>query len=239
MLNPSCREIRSELIEGARAGVLAPKLAAHVARCEACARFHEGQSRLSGAFAALAEGLEPAPSRIEAGLLAELNKREAGMRRVSSRRRMSPVAIGAGAIAAALVAGLVFRPHAQPIVATPQPLTADIAPAAPVAAEPPPIPVKPKRRPTPRPIKVVEAAGDINSSPFIELPWTVPLTPNEPASIVRMNLAVSALIAAGFSVNADPAGAAAADVVVGMDGRARAVRLVSISDTVSSNRRMQ
>jgi hypothetical protein len=238
MRNPSCREIRDQLTEAARAGVLTAVLSAHIAGCEECALFHARQSRLSGAFTALREGLEPPPLRIEAALLAELDRREVDRRKAPVRRPGYRTTVLGGAIAAALIAGLVFRPHPEPIAATPQTLTAVIS-AAPVVAEPAPAPVKPKQRRASRQVKATDAAADINSSPFIELPWTVPLAPNEPASVVRMNLAVSALIAAGFSVNADPAGAAAADVVVGMDGRARAVRLVSISDTVDSNRRMQ
>jgi hypothetical protein len=124
------------------------------------------------------------------------------------------------------------------MAAPPQPAAESVA-LAPVVVEPTPAPIKPKPRAPVRQAKATDTAPEISASPFVELPWTVPLAPNEPASVVRMNLAVSALIAAGFSVNADPAGAAAADVVVGMDGRARAVRLVSISDTVNSNRRMQ
>lgn len=236
MRNASCREIRDQLVEAARAGTLTPLLAAHIARCEECALFRAGQSRLSSALAALRAGLEPAPPQIEAALLGELARRERA-RRVPARRGYA-IAAGGGAIAAALVAGLVFRPHSEPMATPPQPVAEFVA-AAPVVVEPTPVPITPKPRAPVRQAKATDTAPDISASPFIELPWTVPLAPNEPASVVRMNLAVSALIAAGFSVNADPAGAAAADVVVGVDGRARAVRLVSISDTVNSNRRMQ
>jgi len=219
MRNASCREIRDQLIEAARAGTLAPVLSAHIARCEECARFSAGQSRLSHALATLSKRLEPVPPQIEAALLAELDRREMARRRLPVRRRGYASAAVGGAIAAVLVAGLVFRPQAEPIAVTPQPLTAAVVPTVAVVAEPTPAPVKPRRRTAPRQVKATDAAADINSSPFIELPWTVPLAPTEPASVVRMNLAVSALIAAGFSVNADPASAAAADVVVGMDGR--------------------
>jgi hypothetical protein len=248
MRNASCREIRDQLIEAARAGTLTPTLAAHVEKCEGCARFHARQSRLSSAFALLSEGLGPAPPRIEAALLAELDRRDRERRKVPVRRRGYRIAVFGGAIAATLVAGLVlrslvlrdwaFQPHTEPIVAMPSPVPAFVAPE-PVAAEPPPVSIQPKRRAPVPEVKAADPVADINSSPFVELPWTVPLAPNEPASVVRMNLAVSALIAAGFSVDADPASAAAADVVVGVDGRARAVRLISISDTVNSNRRKQ
>src|SRR5215831_11887966 len=140
MFNPSCREVRDELIEVARAGALTPALGAHLARCEECALFYAGQARLSGAFAALREGLEPAPLRIEAALLAELDRRRAPVRRPGYL-----IAALGGAIAAALVAGLIVRPRSEPIAATPQPVAALVA-QAPATVEPTAIPAKPKRR---------------------------------------------------------------------------------------------
>lgn len=230
MRTAPCREIRDRLIEAARGESLTPQLAAHVARCEECARFLRGQVRLSAALANLHPG--PAPARIEAALLAELDQRKAPVRRGWYR-----TAVVGGTIAAALVAAVIFRPGAEPITAAvAEPVT------SPTVVEAPADPIKLKpRRPVPHPSAKApaETTADNNSAPFIELPWTVPLAANEPASVVRMNLAVSALIAAGLSVDADPASAAAADVVVGMDGRARAVRLVSISENLNANRRMQ
>jgi hypothetical protein len=49
-----------------------------------------------------------------------------------------------------------------------------------------------------------------------------------------MDLPASALIAAGLPVHvSDPGARAGADVVAGEDGRARAVRLISVSDSTS------
>jgi hypothetical protein len=67
--------------------------------------------------------------------------------------------------------------------------------------------------------------------PFVPIPYVTPLAPYERANVVRVNVPVAALLAAGLPVAAADAGATAqADLVVGPDGRARAVRLVSISD---------
>jgi hypothetical protein len=66
--------------------------------------------------------------------------------------------------------------------------------------------------------------------PFVEIPYIAPLAPYERTSIVRMDVPVSALIAAGFEVHAADTGAALrADVLFGQDGRAHAIRLVSNS----------
>jgi hypothetical protein len=79
-------------------------------------------------------------------------------------------------------------------------------------------------------------APRVAAEPFVEIPYIAPLAPYERTSIVRMEVPVSALIAAGFDVHAVDTGAAlTADVLFGQDGRARAFRPVSNS---ISNRRI-
>jgi len=61
--------------------------------------------------------------------------------------------------------------------------------------------------------------------PFLEIPYTPPLAPYERTRIVRMQVPVAALIAAGFEVHAADTGSALeADVLFGQDGRAHAIR---------------
>jgi hypothetical protein len=65
---------------------------------------------------------------------------------------------------------------------------------------------------------------------FVPIPYVLPPAPYERVEVVRMKLPVTALIAAGFRMQTADLGAQAeADVIVGQDGRARAVRLISIS----------
>jgi hypothetical protein len=67
--------------------------------------------------------------------------------------------------------------------------------------------------------------------PFLNIPYTVPLAPEEPAALVRTRIPVNQLIAAGFHLEVssmDPEAVIEADVLVGQDGRARAIRPVSI-----------
>jgi hypothetical protein len=83
-----------------------------------------------------------------------------------------------------------------------------------------------------RPLPMERIAGE----PFVEIPYIAPLAPYERTNIVRMEVPVAALIAAGFDVHAvDTAAALSADVLFGQDGRARAIRLVSNS-VPNSNR---
>ncbi len=66
-------------------------------------------------------------------------------------------------------------------------------------------------------------------APFMEIPYVTPLAPYERIEVKRMDLPVSALIAAGFDVlHAPDTGASLrADVLFGQDGRAHAIRIVT------------
>jgi hypothetical protein len=71
-----------------------------------------------------------------------------------------------------------------------------------------------------------------DASQFITIPYTVPLSPEERATVVRMTIPVTALLAAGFQMPAaDPTTTVQADVLVSQDGRARAIRPVSIPNS--------
>jgi hypothetical protein len=66
------------------------------------------------------------------------------------------------------------------------------------------------------------------AEPFLEIPFVAPLAPYERAEVQRMDVPVAALMAAGFEVHLpDTAGTVKADVLVGQDGRAHAIRLIS------------
>jgi hypothetical protein len=66
------------------------------------------------------------------------------------------------------------------------------------------------------------------AEPFLAIPFVAPLAPYERAEVQRMDLPVAALVAAGFEVHLpDTAGTVKADVLVGQDGRAHAIRLIS------------
>lgn len=62
---------------------------------------------------------------------------------------------------------------------------------------------------------------------FVEIPYLAPLDPHENATVVRMDVKVATLLAAGYRVTADPDRIVPADVLVGEDGRAHAVRMVA------------
>jgi hypothetical protein len=66
--------------------------------------------------------------------------------------------------------------------------------------------------------------------PFLQIPYVTPRAPYERAEVMRMTVPLTALIAAGFEVHTAEVGATvSADVLVGQDGRALAIRLVPSS----------
>jgi hypothetical protein len=88
---------------------------------------------------------------------------------------------------------------------------------------------RPQPEPPNSPATVSEDARE-SERPFVPIPYVTPLGAYERAEIVRMEVPVAALIAAGLPMRTtDPGARAEADVVVGQDGRARAVRLISVS----------
>jgi hypothetical protein len=81
--------------------------------------------------------------------------------------------------------------------------------------------------PVPVPNSAEAPAAD---RPFVQIPYVTPRAPYERAEVMRMNVPLTALIAAGFEVHTAEVGAAvSADVLVGQDGRALAIRLVPSS----------
>lgn len=85
----------------------------------------------------------------------------------------------------------------------------------------------PRAKPQVVPGPLLTVDGDAES-PFVPVPYSMPLDSYETGMVLRMNVPVAALIAAGYRIPvADPTAIVVADVLVGDDGRAHAVRLVS------------
>lgn len=216
-----CREFESALIEGAR-------VTAHLEVCEDCRMAFERQIRLRAAARVLAAEAArfSTPAKVEQALLREMANVHV------LRRRRIVYSIAGGAIAAAL-ALTVWMMHQseprRPVIRIASRVPQAAAPVL-VVVEQPVAQHFNKRRS--RAAKSAHAP----QQPFIAIPYTSPLEPYERADVMRMDLPVSALIAAGLPMSmADPAALARADVLVGQDGRARAIRLVSVSASSTSS----
>lgn len=80
----------------------------------------------------------------------------------------------------------------------------------------------------PAPVRIAQPVGT-GESLYLPIPYTVPLTAGERVEVQRMEIPLTALIAAGFQVGvSDPGAVVQADVLVSQDGRARAIRPLSI-----------
>jgi hypothetical protein len=237
----SCRHWRDSLMELSRGGLFEvnerKRAVSHMSVCAGCSRFFDEQLSLTAAEGAFADEIAAVlpPFEIEQAVLAEYAAR-ARMR----RRRFVRPSIATAGIAAALVCASLFLPrHAGP---------KPDAGSKPVVVAPTILPVAPKpessrtaiRRVRRRPKPTPSAAQANTEEPFVAIPYTIPLDPRERATVVRMEMPVAALTAVGLGVPAaDSSASAQADVIVGEDGRMRAIRLVSISDSNSDRRRYQ
>jgi anti-sigma factor RsiW len=78
-----------------------------------------------------------------------------------------------------------------------------------------------------RPVPQASPAMAIDES-FVPIPYVQPLDRYEIATVLQMDVSVAALISVGYKLDmSDPTAVVKADVLVGEDGRAHAVRLVS------------
>lgn len=174
------------------------------------------RSRIQEGLRALAEAEHRRPSAtIEAALLGELQR--------AARATRWKVAVVLGSLAAGL-ACLIFvsRPHSRDAqVIAVQPV---VAAARPMAESPSPIPAPRHRR---RVHRSVMPAQEVAVAEFTEVPFAAPLDTGERAQLVRVSMPVTTLASWGFNMDAsDPDRVVNADVVVGENGLARAVRLL-------------
>jgi hypothetical protein len=187
----------------------------------------QNQDRLSEALRGLREEAAgtAAPEALEGVLLDAFRQRHA-----TPVQQPKRAVWAAAAIAASLTAAVAWRVSNPPIVNIGKP------PAVAVTAppQPPQVTVKPavmkSRRPKRKaaPAKQYAAAPQPapRQEPFIAIPYAPAFTPYEDAQVVRVNMAGASVRRLGLPAVADRV---EADLVIGNDGLARAIRLVSNS----------
>ena len=181
------------------------RAAEHLKECAICSGLHAELAQRAGRVAIWMEMLpEPKPVTAMPVLVV----------RSPSRWRW---AAAAAALAASITIGLVMAPKRAPeklVVAAPQNVVPKaVAPQLPPVSSPPPVQVKPAIiRRVPR-----KGAAPIKPKPRIETYVALDDEPIETGIVVRVGL---------------NGGQVPADVIVGPDGRARAIRLVDFSGEV-------
>lgn len=219
----TCGDFRENLLDGER-GCQDATAVEHVRDCEQCARALLNQRTLREGLKAIAgyERAMPAPS-IEAQLLAYFGPPRRPRGRVS--RWLVP------ALAGMMAAGLLLTrtaPHSHK------------PPALVAKMPPPPAPLESTRQiGMPAPLfsprnahRAKPAIGNLGTraepeTPFMRIPYAAPLLPTEQIEIVRVNLPAAALASLGVSAEGPHPGTRVdADLVLGENGLARAVRLI-------------
>ncbi len=176
----------------------------HVASCSACAVVAANRKRLAAGLQALTREWDgtSAPARVEARVIASFRSQ---WRIPAKKSRSSWRVATVWATAAALTIGMaLFLVRGNP--------TRVASPAIQVASAPAEI----------NEVLDVEAAG------FVPLPNAAQITPDEEVDIVRLELPRASVIALGYPMSEETAASdkVEADVVLGADGLARAVRLL-------------
>ena len=187
---------------------------------------YDAEQRLRGLLASAAEtdGLRT-PDRVETALIGELRRR--------NRWLLAGRLTAAGALAAAVLIGVLLTRPTPPIPAPPAAAASAppeiFAPNSKPAPPPAPVVMKvPHRRPR-KPIEQQRIAG-ARQDEFIPVGAWQALEPMERGSIVRVRLPKSSLPGLGIPVSADRWNESIpADVVLGEDGTMRAVRFVKAS----------
>ena len=229
----SCHQIEPHIVDMAR-GVTSDQdaqLTRHILGCPSCAGLLEQERAMSAALRRLAKDLkEPAedPHR-EQALLAMFDQPcTRSRRRVHTPSWAGVVAAGI-AFAAALtwhLAGTPGMPRTgtPPIAVAPETRQAALDSASPVAVAESPIstPVR-SRGALNADLRLDETA---DSTEFVAWPGAAAWPPFESGELVRVEIPTSALLSLGFSEPESASGVVQADVLIGQDGFARAVRLV-------------
>jgi len=183
-----------------------PEHSTHFEECPRCRAAWEAETRLAAALRIAAPELsnQEAPARVESRLLAAM-RAQAGLKLIPRRPRWVDILTWASASAAiAVLAVFLIRDRPRVPERHIHPAAVELA-----SAEPQP-----------------EIATAVESE-FIPLPNVEALAADEEVNLVRMELPRSTMIAMGFDMDEEDRGESiAADVVLGSDGLARAVRLV-------------
>ncbi len=197
----NCGELENRLVEIAR-GAEDPEALNHAASCPACALRLSGERSLTAGLKAVARHAQEPPPLLEASLLAAFER---------NRKAAAPVwgkwCAAAGAIAAAALI-LAFGRSADP---PPPPVLARIEISMPEPRPQPAPPALAARHRTRRPTAALKATAV--ATEFYPIPYAEPLSTLERAELVRVRMD----------------NRVEADLVVGQDGLARAIRFIGKS----------
>jgi hypothetical protein len=232
-----CRDVMLEVVRHLAPPSITQAVLAHTAGCPACgARFAQQSTLTAGlrAVAADADG-RSASADVEARLMAAFAAQHGAgpTSRASTsggRRwllRAATVVLCAGAAAWWL--------QVPPRVADPSPQAAHATqPSAPLTTTSPGLAAANQPQ-GPRPVRAARARrkparqAGVQAVGFVPLPSAAGLPDFESGEIVRLGIPVTALPNYGLEIPSGTQSAVQADLLIGQDGQARAIRLVNVS----------
>lgn len=180
----------------------------HPRECEACAALLSRHRALEAGLKTMAAEMRQveAPARVESGLVAAFRLQNQAVHRTGRSQWWVPALSWAAAAAILVVAALAVMHPRQPM---------------------------PAHRSAPGMVESAALTDSVDSNVsdgedgFIPLPNTQRLDPNEDVNVVRVEVPRSAMMAVGLAVSADSVSELVeADVMLGQDGVARAIRFV-------------
>jgi hypothetical protein len=242
----TCQECRDQMLEVARrrsAPFVERAVVAHAAGCGECGRGLERDRAISAQLRALASATAAGvPSAgLEARLMAAFET-ERGVPSATGRRRQAWLAAAAGLVLSVAASAWWLSGTRQPQAAVSQTArAADVSNAAPAAVPTPPaVPAvqvappagRPRPAPArpsagPRPPRRPPAPEPVQATGFVPLPAAAGLPDFESGEIVRIGISVTSLPNYGLEIPSGADAAILADFLVGQDGQARAIRLVT------------
>jgi hypothetical protein len=182
----------------------------HVKQCPQCAGLLERQRRLASGLRSMAGDMRAvgAPPRVESSLIEAFRREMAPAAPRAIRVRWMPVLSWAAAVAAVIAMGVVVAPKRHAAI----PATHHNAAST---------------------VELASLTDDgADDDGFIPLPNAERVGPNDDVHVVRMELTRSAMLVVGLDVSPDRVSdPVEADVMLGPDGLARAVRFMDDDGT--------
>jgi hypothetical protein len=225
------------------------RLQAHLAQCTACTAQLRREQTLTAGLAAVATAMRGArPSGALEGRLEQAFRERHAMLSIGDRSGWRPWMAAAAAVIVLAGAAVAWRPvtgrrssgrPAAVVTGLGNPVAPNTPPANPAGSgptstsssrvSPPSAHARPPRAGRPA---FVQPAG------FVALPGAASLPEFESGTIERVALSLSSLPVYGVDIAPDAAAnPVQADLLVGQDGQARAIRLVTIASAAMSTRR--
>ncbi len=252
----TCHELRDALVDHARGALNGvgsrAAIESHLEHCHACATEFARQRALSEGLRAVARASahEAAPAALEDRLMSAFASHHSAQQPSAPaiRRRLSPWLAAAASIV--IVGGVSYavmnrvKPEGTEGTETEVVRLKPDTTAANDGVRPKPEATEVRLKPDATKANSVRRAGSttgprpgLRMDDFVALPGAVGLPTFESGRIVRIDLPVSSLPAYGVELVPDAARSEVqADVLVGQDGQARAIRLVATSSARSGVR---